>query len=155
MGDPKFVFEELRPEDAEKCAEALLKALKGRLPPALSTKEGLIRMIAGPRSLSVVSKRDGKIVGIITGSTSMPPSIMFLYVLDKEAAMAGVNGKLVDHFMEAVKRRIPKAEFVTTTIATEDRGFISFYLSKGFTICGFIKGGFYGRDVVVLRRELK
>jgi len=152
--DSEYVLEELRPEDAERCAEVLFKSLKKTLPPAIKGKEGILQMIWGPMKVSVVAKKDKEIVGIITGTLSLPPSILFIHVLTKEASMAGLEKKLLDHFSKIIKERVPKADYITTSVPADERFFICFYLNLGFTIYGFVKEGYLGKDVVMLRKSL-
>ncbi len=155
MGGQEYVLEELRPEDAERCAEVLFKTLKGTLPPAIKSKEDILKMIWGPLKLSVVAKKNKEIVGIVTGTLALPPSVVFIHVLSKEASMAGVEKMLVDRFSEIIKERLPAAKYISTSVPADETLFISFYLNLGFTIYGFVREGYLGRDVVLLRKNIR
>jgi len=155
LNESEYILEELKPEDAEKCAEVLFESLKGTLPPAIKGKEGILRMIWGPLKVSVVAKKDDKIAGIITGTASLPPSIVFIHVLSKEASIAGLEKMLLDHFSKIIKEKVPNANYVTTSVPADERFFISFYLNLGFTIYGFVREGYLGKDVVMLRKSLE
>jgi len=155
LDKPEYVLEELKPEEADRCAEVLFKSLKDKLPPAIKGKEGILRMIWGPMKVSVVAKKDNEIAGIITGTASLPPSILFIHVLSKEASMAGLEKMLLDYFSKVIKEKIPSADYLTTSVPADERFFISFYLNLGFTIYGFVREGYLGKDVVMLRRSLK
>lgn len=155
LNDSEYVLEELKPEDADKCAEVLFNSLKRTLPPAIKGKEGVLRMIWGPMKVSVVAKKGKEVVGIITGTASLPPSIIFIHVLSKEASMAGVEKMLLDHFSKVIKERVPEADYLTTSVPADERFFISFYLNLGFTIYGFVREGYMGKDVVMLRRSIE
>ncbi len=155
LDDTEYVLEELKPEDAERCAEVLFKSLKGTLPPAIKGKEGVLRMIWGPMKVSVIAKKGNEIAGIITGTTSLPPSIIFIHVLSREASMAGLEKMLLEHFSKVIKEKVPGANYLTTSVPADERFFISFYLNLGFTIYGFVREGYLGKDVVMLRRSIE
>ncbi len=155
LKNSEYVLEELKPEDADKCAEVLYNSLKGTLPPPIKGKEGVLRMIWGPLKVSVVAKKNNEIVGIITGTASLPPSVVFIHVLSKEASMAGVEKMLLDHFSKVIKEKVPSATYLTTSVPADERFFISFYLNLGFTIYGFVREGYLGKDVVMLRRSIE
>ena len=155
MSRPEFAFEELKGENVEKCAKVLIKALGDRLSPELRKVEAVGRMIYGPRVITIVAKRGDNVVGIVSGSAIIPPSIVFLHAFDEESSRMGLEGMLTDEFTRAIRKKLPKAPYVTTTITTDSTGAVSFYSAKGFVISGFVKEGMGDKDVVVLRKSVR
>ncbi|KPV65329.1 MAG: hypothetical protein AOA65_0260 [Candidatus Bathyarchaeota archaeon BA1] len=149
-----FVFETLSEKDLDQCVNVILSSMGEKLLPIHRDKETIKRLIYGAHVLTLVAKRGNRIVGLISGTMLIPPNIGFLDVADDQSAREGLGEQLIDKFLEAVKKRLPKAPFIATTLATDNTGGISLYSGKGFMIEGFIKEGMMGKDVVLLRKRL-
>mgnify|MGYP001051711064 CR=1 FL=1 len=149
-----FVFEPLSEKDLEKCANLIVSSMGSQLLPIHRDKETIKRLIYGAHALTLVGKKGDKIVGMISGAMLIPPSIGFLNVFDDQSAREGLGNQLIDKFLDTVKKQLPKAPYVTTSLQTDNTAAISLYSARGFTIEGFLKEGMMGKDVVFLRKKL-
>lgn len=150
----KFTFEELQEKDVKKCAEIFLKNVGDKMKSRFRSREFVERLIYGPNIITIVSKKNDKIAGLVCGSAAIPPNIAFLHVFDKEGVRAGLEGMLIDKFIETVKKKLPQASSVTATIPAESNIAVSFYSYKGFRVCGFIRGGEEQTDLVIMRKSI-
>jgi len=150
-----FILEQVKEKDLEKCIDAILSSIGNRLLPVQKNRENLRRLLFGEYVITIVAKTDNRIAGLISGTCLMPPEIGLLTVMAKKNARKGLHDMLIDKFMEALKKRLPKAPYVMTRLRTDQTDAISLYSSKGFRIEGFLKNGLMGQDVVFLRKSLK
>jgi hypothetical protein len=111
-----------------------------------------------PNVILLVAKKTDRVVGMVSGlafpTMVPPPRIDFLNVLDDESARKGLHNRLIDGFIDELKRRLPNAPYVDTTIATSNPQFVAMYSMKGFKVVGFTKGHQAHNDVVVLRKGI-
>ena len=156
-----FSFEQLTTATADECADAMMKAM----PQVKWNREALKQSILAPNALTLMSRHEGAIVGVISGTVipaaNIPPTIILMAILDQASGERGLGGYLVDEFTKAAQKRAPKATFVDVSLPTYDTGSIALYSIKGFMIEGFVKDGFRTNftgqgtsDLVVLRRRL-
>jgi len=159
-----FNIECLREKDVEESAKAILQFLKplgGQLPPFLQDSKSIGRMIFGPHAVTLIARRDEKIVGIISGivlrqtigEMTAPQPRIELMISDAECAKEHLDSKLVGKFLEQVKSQFPNAPAVETTLPVP---IPEAYSSNGFAFAGFFKGAFQGREAftVILRKQL-
>ncbi len=149
-----FDIESLKEKDVEESAKVLLQSLGNQISPVLQDSKALGRAIYGPYVITLVAKKKGKIVGIINGTATVQPTIVFLGVTDPESAREGLGSILVDKFLEQVKNQFPKVSAVRTTLPADFPEAIALYSSKGFVVGGFVKEAAQGRDVVFLKKPL-
>ena len=155
-----FTIELLKEETADDCVNAMMKAM----PQVRWNKEVLRRSLLAPNALTLVARSDDTVVGVISGTIFQapipPPTIGLMTILDPSSGERGVGGYMIDEFIKALQKRVPKASFVDVSLPTADTGSIALYSLKGFVIEGFIKNGFSsaftsqgGQDLVILRRR--
>lgn len=150
-----FVFETIKETDLEKCVDVVFSSLSEQLIPAHRNREMIKRMIFGSHAISLVAKKNGKIVGLISGVETFPtPTISFLSVTDEESARQGLGKILIDKFIENVKKRMPGVQQVSTMLTTDNTSAISLFSSEGFIIKGFIKERLVNKDVVILTKSV-
>lgn len=149
-----FVFESLNEKNVEQCVNLLLSSMKNQLLPIHQDKKILKRMIYRNYLLTLIAKREDRIVGIISGTALIPPSINLFTITDEISAREGLGSILIDKFIELVRRKLPKASYITTRLSTDNIVAISLYLMKDFRIEGFIRGRLEGKDIVLLGKKL-
>jgi hypothetical protein len=161
-----FKIECLKEKDVEESAKAILQYLQtigGKLPPPFQDSKSIGRMIFGPHAITLIARKNEKIVGIISGiivrqtvgesGIVSPEPRIELMITDAESAKERLDSMLVSKFLEQVKDQLPNASGVSTVmpIPIPDA-----YLSNGFTFAGFMKGAFQGREAfsLILRKIL-
>jgi len=149
-----FEIETLKEKDVEESAKALLQSLGDQVSPVLQDGKALSRAIYGPHAITLIAKKKGKIVGVINGTATIQPTIVFLGVTDPESAREGLGSVLVDRFLEQVKTKFPNVGAVRTTLPADYPEAIALYSSKGFVVEGFVKEGAQGRDIVFLKKPI-
>jgi hypothetical protein len=150
----KFKFESLREQDLDTCADAVISTLKGQLAKVSEDKETVKRMIYGERVETLIAKREGKIVGLISGTLPIQPRITFITVTDAQSAREGLSSLLIDEFLKTTRKRTPKARFILHNEFAENPKAIGLFSMKGFTITGFIRDTVTGQDVVFMKKPL-
>ena len=155
-----FNFLQLTEQAADECVDAMTKAM----PQVKWNMEGLRRGLLAPNALTLIARHEGAVVGVISGmvfpTVIPPPTINLMAVLNQRSGERGLGGYLIDEFIGALQKRLPKASFVDVSLPTVDTGSIALYSLKGFVIEGFVKDGFSstfggqaGQDLVILRRR--
>lgn len=146
-----FVFEDLREDDAEKCVELMLLKMSDQPAPTQPNKEVLKRLLSGENAVTIVAKRQNKLVGAVGGT---PGTLNFIVTFDEESAREGLGYMLIDRFVEEVKRRVPSLESIRTTLFAENTDQVALYSRKGFVVEGFAKEAVMGRDTIFLRKKI-
>lgn len=146
-------IEVLKERDVEESAKTLQKSMGDQTSPLFGDAKALGRVIYGPHAITLVAKKGGNVVGIVSGTATLPPNIAFLGVTDQECAKEGLGGKLIDQFMEEAKKKFPNAAAVRTTLPADYTDAVALYSSKGFVVEGFVKTAAQGRDIVFLSRS--
>jgi len=149
-----FEIENLKEADVEESAKVLLQSLGSQFSPVFQDSRALSRAIYGPHAITLVAKKKGRIVGVINGTATAQPTIVFLGVMDPDSAREGLGLILVDNFLEHVKKQFPKATAVRTTLPADFPEAVALYSSKGFMVEGFAKEAAQGRDIVFLKKSL-
>ena len=147
-----FEIEVLKEADVEASAKALQKSMADQSNPLFGDVKNLERAIYGPHVLTLIAKRAGSIVGLVTGTASIAPNIVFLGVTDPQSAREGLGNQLIDRFIDEVKKKSPNATEVRVTLPTQYTDAVALYSSKGFAVIGFVKTE-GGRDMVFLSRR--
>ena len=148
-----LVIEILKEKDVEESVKALQASIGEQAGPFFKDSAALGRAIHGPHAITVVAKKGGKVVGIASGTATMPPNIAFLGVTDPESAKEGLGGRLLDQFIDEAKKKIPNATGVRTSLPADYTDAVALYSSKGFVVEGFVKAATQGRDIVFLSRS--
>ncbi|MFH0848623.1 MAG: GNAT family N-acetyltransferase [archaeon] len=146
-------IEVLKERDVEESTKALQKSMGNQPGPLFGDAKGLGRAIYGPHAITLIAKKGGSVVGIVSGTATLPPNIAFLGVTDADCAKEGLGGKLIDGFLDEAKKKIPNAPAVRTTLPAEYTDAVALYSSKGFVVEGFVKTAGQGRDIVFLSRS--
>ncbi len=153
----EITIEKANDTDIAYCVDLIMDAMNtmGVQP---VTREGLEQTLKTPNVLVLVAKVKDKVVGMISGlafpSLIPPPRIDFLSVSDENSARQGLHGMLIDAFIDELKKRLPNAKYVDTTVATSNPQFVAMYSMKGFIVTGFTRGEQPNTDAVILRRSL-
>jgi len=150
----KFKFESLREKDLDTCADAVLSTLKGQLAPISEDKETVKKMIFGERAETIIAKREGKIVGLVSGTLPIHPRITFITVTDAQSAREGLSSLLIDEFLKTARKRRPKARFILHNEFAENYKAIGLFSMKGFIITGFMRDTVTGQDIVFMKKLL-
>lgn len=152
-----LVIEKATDEDITYCVDMILNAM-GTMGVQSINREGLEQTLKTPNVLVLAAKIKGRVVGMISGLAFPflipPPRIDFLSVSDEESARRGLHGMLIDAFLEELKKRLPNAKYVDTTVATSNPQFVAMYSMKGFVVTGFTRGEQPNTDAIILRRNL-
>ncbi len=148
-----LVIETLKEKDVQESVKSLQTSLGEQAGPFFKDSAALSRAIYGPHAITVIAKKDSKVVGIASGTATIPPNIAFLGVTDQESAREGLGGRLIDQFIDEARKRIPNATGVRTSLPADYTDAVALYSSKGFVVEGFAKAAAQGRDIVFLSRS--
>ena len=99
-------FELVQEGDVDSCVKIIISTL-GSQAKEYGDKNRLKGMIYGKQVMTLVAKREKKIVGLITASLLGFPRIMFLTVAEKKSAREGLGGQLIDQLVKVIKKNIP------------------------------------------------
>lgn len=149
-----ITFETAKEEDLERCVTIIFSSLKGQLSPVHRNKKVVKQKISEARSITLIAKKKEKILGLISGTVTIPTHINFFSVVEEESARLGIGGILIDKFTEALKNRSPKPSNVRITLSADSCPLISLYSLKGFMIKGFIRESILDKDVVILEKRI-
>jgi hypothetical protein len=144
-------------EDVGICVDMIAEAM-GSMSGQPVNRTALEQTLKTPNVILLVGKKTDRVVGMISGlafpTMVPPPRIDFLNVLDDESARKGLHNRLIDGFIDELKRRVPNAPYVDTTLSTTNPQFVAMYSMKGFCVVGFTRGHQSHNDVAVLRKDL-
>ena len=159
-----FKIECLKEKDVEESAKAILQYLQvigGKLPPPFQDSKTIGRMIFGPHAITLIARREEKIVGIISGflvrqtvgEITSPQARIELMITDAESAKERLDSMLVSRFLQQVKDQFPNVSAVDTVMPVP---IPDVYFSNGFVFAGLMKGVFQGREAfsLILRKTL-
>jgi hypothetical protein len=159
-----FKIECLKEKDVEESAKAILQYLQvvgGKLPAPFQDIKTIGRMIFGPHAITLIARKEEKIVGIISGflvqqtvgGISSPQVRIELMITDAESAKERLDSMLVSRFLQQVKDQFPNVSAVDTVMPVP---IPDVYFSNGFVFAGFMKGVFQGREAfsLILRKTL-
>jgi hypothetical protein len=157
-----FKFELLKPQDVDKCVNAIISLPIMELPGATVEKRkmALRNVIYGPLALTLVAKKGNEIVGIINCTRSLeggiPPRISFLTIIDEQSAQEGLGPELIDELLQVAHKEMPSAAYINVSAQAESMWQVALYSSKGFRVCGFARDVLLqDRDVVFMKKELR
>jgi len=159
-----FKIECLKEKDVEESAKAILQYLQvigGKLPPPFQDSKTIGRMIFGPHAITLIARKEEKIVGIISGflvqqtvgEITSPQARIELMITDAESAKERLDSMLVSRFLQQVKDQFPNVSAVDTVMPVP---IPDVYFSNGFAFAGLMKGVFQGREAfsLILRKTL-
>jgi hypothetical protein len=159
-----FKIECLKEKDVEESAKAILQYLQvigGKLPPPFQDSKTIGRMIFGPHAITLIARKEEKIVGIISGflvrqtvgEITSPQARIELMITDAESAKERLDSMLVSRFLQQVKDQFPNVSAVDTVMPVP---IPDVYFSNGFVFAGLMKGVFQGREAfsLILRKTL-
>jgi hypothetical protein len=153
-----FIFEELNEKEVKDCTDATIAYMKAhRLAPASQPRKVIERMLYGANSITLIAKESDKIVGVACGVRTTPPSILFLMSFERKYTLEGLEPQLVDNLLEVIKKRVPSAPNVITTLPTDNTLGVALYSARGFSVTGFVREGSHEmkKDVVILKKDLR
>ena len=148
----EFVFETMKKENVDECANLILLSMKNQLTPIHRNKEAIKQMLSRSQTTALVAKKKGKIVGLVGGAA---PNVNFVTVLDEESARKGLANMLLNKYAEAVKQRLPDATYLKASLFADQTDAIALYSRLGFMVDGFAKDFAMGRDMVFMKRRFQ
>jgi len=148
----EFVFETIKKEDVDECANLILSSMKNQLIPTDKSKEAIKQMLSKTQTITLVAKRKGKIVGLVGGSA---PNVNFVTVLDEESARKGLADTLLDKYAEVVKQHLPHVTHLKASLFADQTDTVAFYSRLSFVVDGFAKDFALGRDMVFMKRRFQ
>jgi hypothetical protein len=152
--DVDFIITKASDGDISFCVDRMTRAI-GNQP---VNREVLEQTLKTPNVIVLVAKVKEKVVGAITGlafpSLIPPPRIDFLDVSDEESAKKGLPYRLIDGFIEELKKRVPNATYVDTNVSASNPNYVAMYSLKGFLVTGFTRGEKPIGDTIVLRKNI-
>ena len=157
-----FKFELLKPQDVDKCINAIISIPMMELPGATveTRKMALRSIIHGSHALTLVAKKGNEIVGVINCTRSLgggiPPRISFLSIMDEQSAQEGLGQELIGELLEVARKEMPSAVYINVSAQAESMWQVALYSSKGFKVCGFARDVLLqDRDVVFMKKALR
>lgn len=150
-----IAFEILKEKDVEKSVDMVTSSLVRHGVSEPINREVIKQMIFSRNVLTLIAKKERKILGLISGTTMFTPNINILSVIDEGDIGKYVGELLISRFVEEIKKNFPKNRYVTVTLTTDNTKAISEYSSKGFVIKGFVREGIEEKDVVILAKDTR
>lgn len=148
-----FVFERLQERDLEASLKVVSSTLGSQAKEYAETST-LRRMIYGEHIMTLVAKREERIVGLVNAHLLGIPKIMFLTVSDERSAQEGLAGLLVDKIVEGIKSGLPAAKRVLHNEFAENFSAVGLYSVKGFRVTGYVKDPVTNRDVLFMEKAI-
>ncbi|UCH31892.1 MAG: GNAT family N-acetyltransferase [Candidatus Bathyarchaeota archaeon] len=148
-----FNFEPLQEKDVDSCVKMIISTL-GSQAKEYGDKNRLKGMIYGKQVMTLVAKREKKIVGLITATLLGFPRILFLTVAEKKSALAGLGGQLIDQLVKEIKKNTPHMKQILHNEFADNFNAVGLYSIKGFTIAGYMKDPLTNRDVVFMKKDI-
>jgi Acetyltransferase (GNAT) domain len=148
-----FVFERLQERDLEASLKMVSSTLGSQAKEYAETAT-LRRMIYGEQIMTLVAKKENRIVGLINAHLLGIPKIMFLTVADEKSAQEGLAGLLIDKLVEGLKSGLPAAKRVLHNEFAENFSAVGLYSVKGFRVTGYVKDPVTSRDVLFMEKAL-
>jgi ribosomal protein S18 acetylase RimI-like enzyme len=148
-----FNFEPVQEGDIDSCVKMIISTL-GSQAKEYGDKNRLKGMIYGKQVMTLVAKREKKIVGLITASLLGFPRIMFLTVAEKKSAREGLGGHLIDQLVKEIKKSKPHMKQILHNEFADNFNAVGLYSVKGFTVAGYMKDPITSRDVVFMKKDI-
>jgi hypothetical protein len=149
----EFVFEQLQESDLEAGLKVVSSTLGSQAKEYAETAT-LRRMIYGEHIMTLVAKKESRIVGLINAHLLGIPKIMFLTVADEKSAQEGLASLLIDKLVEGLKSGLPAAKRVLHNEFAENSSAVGLYSVKGFKVTGYVKDPVTNRDVLFMEKAL-
>lgn len=148
-----FVFEPLKESDIEVCLKIATSTMGGQAK-EYAESATLRRMLHGDNILTLVAKKDEKVVGLINAHLLGLPKIMFLTVADDKSAREGLASLLIEKAVEGIKTSLPNARRILHNEFAENFNAVGLYSVKGFRVTGYIKDPVTNRDVLFMEKAV-
>ena len=148
----EFVFEPMKKENVDECANLILASMKNQLIPIDRNKEAVKQMLSRSQATTLVAKKKGRIVGLVGGTA---PNVNFVTVLDEESARKGLANMLLDKYAEAVKQLLPHATYLKASLFANQTDAVALYSRLGFVVDGFARDFAMGRDMIFMKRRFQ
>ncbi len=149
-----FVFERLQERDIEASLKLVTSTL-GSQAKEYAESITLRRMIYGEHIMTLVAKREERIVGLVNAHLLGIPKIMFLTVADEKSAQEGLAGLLIEKTVEGIKSGLPTAKRVLHNEFAENFSAVGLYSVKGFRVTGYVKDPVTNRDVLFMEKAIQ
>ena len=104
--------------------------------------------------MTLVAKRDEKVVGLINAHLLGLPKIMFLTVADEKSAQEGLASLLIEKAVERIKTSLPNAKRVLHNEFADNFNAVGLYSVKGFRVTGYVKDPVTNRDVIFMEKTV-
>jgi len=148
----EFVFEAMKKENIDECANLILSSMKKQLTPIHRNREAIKQMLSRSQTTALVAKKKGRIVGLVGGAA---PNVNFVTVLDEESARKGLADMLLNKYEELVKQQLPRTAYLKASLFADQPDAVALYSRLGFVVDGFASDFVMGRDMVFMRRHFK
>lgn len=149
-----FVFEPLKERDIEASLKVITSTL-GSQAREYAESATLRRMIYGDHIMTLVAKKDEKVVGLINAHLLGLPKIMFLTVADEKSAQEGLASLLIEKAVEGIKTSLPNAKRVLHNEFADNFNAVGLYSVKGFKVTGYVKDPITNRDVIFMEKTIQ
>jgi len=149
-----FVFERLQERDLEASLK-LVSSTLGSQAKEYAESATLRRMIYGEHIMTLVARKESRIVGLISAHLLGIPKIMFLTVADEKSAQEGLASLLIDKIVEGIKSGLPVAKRVLHNEFAENFSAVGLYSVKGFRVTGYVKDPVTNRDVLFMEKTIQ
>ncbi len=148
-----FVIEPLKERDIEASLKVVTSTL-GSQTKEYAESATLRRMIHGDHIMTLVAKREEKVVGLINAHLLGIPKIMFLTVADEKSAQEGLASLLIEKVVDRIKTSLPNAKRVLHNEFAENFNAVGLYSVKGFRVTGYVKDPVTNRDVLFMEKTV-
>ncbi len=148
-----FIYERLKEGDIEASLKVVTATL-GSQAKEYAESATLRKMIHGEHIMTLVAKKEDRIVGLVNAHLLGIPRIMFLTVADEKSAQEGLAGLLIDKIVEGIKSGLPVAKRVLHNEFAENFSAVGLYSVKGFRVTGYVKDPVTNRDVLFMEKTI-
>jgi hypothetical protein len=149
-----FVFERLKEGDIDASLKVVTATL-GSQAKEYAESATLRRMILGEHILTLVAKKEERIVGLVNAHLLGIPKIMFLTVADEKSAKEGLADLLIEKIVEGIKSALPAAKRILHNEFADNFSAVGLYSVKGFRVTGYVKDPVTNRDVLFMEKTIQ
>ena len=149
-----FVFERLKEGDIDASLKVVTATL-GSQATEYAESATLRRIIYGEYIMTLVAKKDEKIVGLVNAHLLGIPKIMFLTVADEKSAKEGLADQLIEKIVEGIKSGLPVAKRILHNEFADNFSAVGLYSIKGFRVTGYVKDPVTNRDVLFMEKTIQ
>ncbi|MDH4292196.1 MAG: GNAT family N-acetyltransferase [Dehalococcoidia bacterium] len=149
-----FVFERLKEGDIDASLKVVTATL-GSQAKEYAESATLRRMILGEQIMTLVAKKEERIVGLVNAHLLGIPKIMFLTVADEKSAKEGLADLLIEKIVEGIKSALPAVKRVLHNEFADNFSAVGLYSVKGFRVTGYVKDPVTNRDVLFMEKTIQ